>query len=807
MFMLRNATKYLFGNARSQETIVEIPQGQLYLVRPLSPKGYSELIYPDANCSIRRTGQQYQYQLVVQRVFEEGAQELEAEEDADLEDEGLGSDKDEKTFLLDEELRFRTDKREGGEIVFAWNDLSGDEGDLFEFVCDSKTQATVVAAFEAVAAQCQYERKFRRPHEDATERDLEQFVFAEQAIPDTGSRASISEVSRDMTPQVKREATPSKSATAAANSSADVMGTLQTIGLLYPSKLKHPEGQEVLASEECELHVFEHESGNFVEQDHTVTATVYEVGNWTYWLQITGKKRDWLSLAVTPELNPVFNFEYRSFIFNHYPDERNAFSWLLRFKSEETEEHFQEGLMRALWEHLNETKWLKAKNTEREYALEAFQDLTMEDAPPEEEEEEDEEAEESDDEAPRSEHYDTDEEEDDRITGPGKSKDVNSQLAVGFKNDRSYVVRGNQIGVFKQGERGQHLDFQTNINKVATPKGRHFSPKKVMLHAEDRDMILQDPGSENSLYRMDLEYGKVVDEYRVHEDIPVLTFAPEQKYAQTTGQQSFLGLSHNALYRIDPRLSGDKLVDSTLKQYASKNGFSAAATTANGYIAVASSKGDIRMFDRLGIQAKTNIPALGDPILGLDASGDGRWLLATTRTYLLLIDCLQKEGKNAGKLGFEKSFAADAKPRPRRLALAPAHVAQLTAETKKGIHFTPARFNTGEGTNETSIVTATGPFVVAWSMKKVLTGQKDPYSIKRYAEEVKADEFQYRSDRNLVVALENQVGLEKKSALQRPTRESFMGRNNASSGRYSGGGRLSTPARRIKGGGVVDSPF
>ena len=744
---------------------------------------------------------------MVQRVFEEGAQELEAEDDDEAGEGDLGLEKDEKTFLLDEELRFRTDKRDGGEIVFAWNDLSGDEGDLYEFVCDTKTQGVTVAGFETVAAQCQYERKYRTGSENATEKDLQEFAFTEQAIPDTGSRASISEPSRDMSPQAKREATPSKSTT---NGHSEGMSTLQTIGLLYPSKLKFPEGKDILASEKCELHVFEHESGNFVEEDAAVTANVYEVGNWTYWLQISGDKRDWLSLAVTPELNPVFNFEYKSFIFNHYPDERNAFSWLLRFKEQETEERFQEGLMRGLWEHLNEAKWLKAKDTEREYALEAFQDLTMEDAPPLEEEEEEElEADMSDDDdAARSEHYDTDEDEDDKFTGPENSKHVNSQLAVGFKNDRSYVVRGNQIGVFKQDDRGKNLEFQTTINKVATPKGHQFSPKKVMLHAEDRDMILQDPTTENSLFRMDLEYGKIVDEYRVHEDIPVSNFAPERKYAQTTGEQTFLGHSHNALYRIDPRLSGDKMVESSLKQYASKNGFSAAATTANGYIAVASTKGDIRMFDRLGIQAKTNIPALGDPIVGLDASGDGRWLLATTKTYLLLIDCLQKEGKNAGKLGFEKPFAANAKPRPRRLALAPAHVAQLTAETKKGINFTPARFNTGEGTNETSIVTATGPFVVAWSMKKVLSGQKDPYSIKRYAEEVKADEFQYRSDRNLVVALENQVGMEKKSALQRPTRESFMGQPGGS--RYSGG-RLSTPARKGRASGlrneIVDSPY
>lgn len=40
-------------------------------------------------------------------------------------------------------------------------------------------------------------------------------------------------------------------------------------------------------------------------------------------------------------------------------------------------------------------------------------------------------------------------------------------------------------------------------------------------------MIMQNPNNPNNLYRMDLEYGKVVDDWKVHDDIPVNVFAPE----------------------------------------------------------------------------------------------------------------------------------------------------------------------------------------------------------------------------------------------------------------------------------------
>ena len=63
-------------------------------------------------------------------------------------------------------------------------------------------------------------------------------------------------------------------------------------------------------------------------------------------------------------------------------------------------------------------------------------------------------------------------------------------------------------------------------------------------------------------------------------------------------------IAHNGLFRIDPRVAGNKLVESQFKQYASKNDFSAAATTESGKLAVASNKGDIRLFDAIGKNAK-----------------------------------------------------------------------------------------------------------------------------------------------------------------------------------------------------------
>ena len=94
-----------------------------------------------------------------------------------------------------------------------------------------------------------------------------------------------------------------------------------------------------------------------------------------------------------------------------------------------------------------------------------------------------------------------------------------------------------------------------------------------MLHDQDTKMILMNPGEPNSLFSLDIERAKIVEEWQVHEDVPVNHIAPDSKFAQTTPQQTLVGASHNALFRIDPRVSGTKMVDSQYKQYVSRNQF------------------------------------------------------------------------------------------------------------------------------------------------------------------------------------------------------------------------------------------
>lgn len=217
------------------------------------------------------------------------------------------------------------------------------------------------------------------------------------------------------------------------------------------------------------------------------------------WLTISSLTRPWLSQQLDSSMNMHFSVENLSAVWNFVDGERHVYSWLLRFKDRAAFEAFQAGFARLLWETLNEERYEKVKPVEQEYINEQYEDeVEMRSGEDDEDYErvlrDDDEAEvnaELGDESGRGAADEeaaaaAEEEDDARNQGDAPAMmpieagdlDMNSQLTVGYKFDRSFVVRGNRIGVFKHTDDDQ-LEFATTINNVATPKGHLFNPKKV----------------------------------------------------------------------------------------------------------------------------------------------------------------------------------------------------------------------------------------------------------------------------------------------------------------------------------------
>ncbi|QNP97667.1 VID27 cytoplasmic protein-domain-containing protein [Yarrowia lipolytica] len=785
-----NFLRNILGSGSKQELAV-IPSGQLFLKRsPHSVKGVSECIYKEAAAIIRKTEVEFQSQLIVQRVYEEGEEAFEGTEEEDQ------LDDEEWCYLIDEALRISYFMQDG-HVVVTWNDLNGDPGDRFEFICDTSIKPEVYDKFSKVAQECMYERKYTASAKGVSEDDLNEFDYPppvteveanESTAVDESVAADFNEVYKRVANDtegifVKEEEEGKKENKAHASvptAAPETVAAAVAAPASAPVVQDLPQFDALLGENNAELHLFDAGTGAFELQAASTTVRIEEVAKqWEYWLTVTNGTKPVLGMPITSEMNPCFNYEHLSFIFNYFAPTGAGFSWLLKFGSFEELEIFQQVFMQALWQRLHRQKYTTAPETEKDYLSEAFGAMDIDDEGttgledlPEEDEDEDEF--EDCPQGPARDFSDDEEYDNDEVFGKNDDLDKNKLLAVGTSNDRSYVVRGNRIGVFKN-TADNELEFATTIENISKPDKTSFNPDKMMLHYQDKHIVLQDKSEGNNLYKMDLEYGKVVDEWKVSDDSKngVVSFAPSAKFAQMTGEQTFLGMANSGLFRIDPRLSGSKLVDSEHKKYATNNQFSALTSTEGGHIAVASQKGEIRLFDRLGINAKTALPALGDPILGVDVSADGRWILATCKTYILLIDATIKDGKYEGETGFKRSFAKDAKPRPKRLQISPEHVAFMLAETGSGLNFTKAHFNQGPNSREQTVVTSSGPYVVTWSLKKLLRGDANPYLIKRYSDQVTAGDFRFGTDKNVIVATEDDVNMVSKKSFRKPTRESL----------------------------------
>ncbi|RIA94491.1 VID27 cytoplasmic protein [Glomus cerebriforme] len=740
MNVLKSLGKFIWGNPNIPE-LIKISSGDFHLVRPNSLKGTRECIFHEAQATIRRTGTEWQYQIVITRVFDEGEEDLQDEEE---------EVEEEKVFLIDESLKFRKGQFEG-RTTFSWRDLSGDPDDLFEFVCDINTTTHIVDAFEHTVYKCMFERKYQKPQYEATEQDIRNFVFNTELKIDQNDKTPPS------TPKNKRSSL-NKSFTTPTSASTTPMRTQNIESLSTPTKtvkLEFPGGVSSKATSivdaDVELHVFDSNTATFLMQSPLATTSILKGNNYEYWLIVEDDNKRHIIQKIEPRMNPVFNSTQHCLIWVYYDGFDMVNSFLIKFCDPDNETKFKKKFTSAMYETLNETK---AKEEEQEYLMNAYldEDIEMIDAKDSDEEESEEETDSSD------------EDDDGDVNNEAKEDGANTQLAVGHKLDRSFVLKGNKIGVFKHTD-DDRIEFNTDINNISKPQGKKFNPSKMMLHEGDSNMILMDESDKHNLYKMDLEYAKVVEEWNIHDVIPVENIFPMKKFAQMTGEKMILGLSHNSIYGIDPRLPKFKLVDNKRRQYVTKNDFISGATDEKGHIAVGTVKGDIKLFDSLGKIAKTNLPAMGSAIKGIDVTSDGKWLIATTDQYLLLVNTEIKSDSD-GRTGFEKSFAKAEKPKAKKLQLKPQHITQMGGHT---VNFTPARFNTGEGVMEKTIVTSTGPFVITWNFRQVKQG-KLAYQIKRYSDDIVADNFRFGQDKSIIVTLPHDVTLTKKSHLSTPTK-------------------------------------
>ncbi|OMH79391.1 Vacuolar import and degradation protein 27 [Zancudomyces culisetae] len=560
-----------------------------------------------------------------------------------------------------------------------------------------------------------------------------------------------------------------------------------------------------------ELLMYDVMAKSFKTLEKSVTVEVIKTKELEYYMNVYTEKTDIISQFIEPKMNAMLNSENKTIGWNSFDRFGVPYSLSLVFPDVNAYSTLLKVLVKAAYEFNNKMSWEKISERDRQYITnttesaldpskglqpssnenseEGFSDSgytseTEDEALDEEDRSEDEIYQDS------SEGYESDESSQGinvtkkRHTTKNKhpiprggTRKQNTQLVVGYKDGRSYVLQGNDILVYGLTNRGK-LKKSTTIDNITDTKNITFTPEKLMLHNQDSVLVLTNKENPNSLFKMDLEVGKVVEEWKLGDYLIPSDIVPESRYAQTTPTQTFVGISHNSLFKIDPRLPTLKVGESQIQQYSSKLRFTSVATTSEGNLVVGSGKGELRLFDRVGVKAKTSLPALGEPIIGVDVTSDGRYVIATCRSHILLIDTLlpptgdSSKHKLIKRTGFLASFPQNAKPMPKRLYIRPEH---LVLMNQKQVSFTPAKFNldfdyfTSSKRVETTIVASSGPYVITWNLNKVLkSGKGDVYSIKKHNDVIVAGDFVFGHDNSIVVTMPYNVDVVKKRQFSKP---------------------------------------
>ncbi|XP_078439068.1 protein CYPRO4-like [Wolffia australiana] len=325
-------------------------------------------------------------------------------------------------------------------------------------------------------------------------------------------------------------------------------------------------------------------------------------------------------------------------------------------------------------------------------------------------------------------------------------------LALGAL-ENSFLVSDSGIQVvknFSHGIHGKGMTVKLSDGRRGPSNYDSSTQRKALLMKAETNMLVMNSSPEGKarsggLHQVDIETGKSIGRWRFEKDgtgIWMKDLANDTKDAQLDPSQStFLGLDDNTLCRWDMRVRSGmvqtigKSNDSPVLEWSQGHQFSRGtdfqcfATTGDGSIVVGSLDGRIRLYSKSSMRtAKTAFPGLGSPITHIDVTFDGRWILGTTDTYLVLISTVFRDKDGKEKTGFSGRMG-NRIAAPRLLKLSPLD-SQLAGENSKfkGGHFS---WVTEGGKQERHLVATAGKFSVVWNFAQVKDGQHGCYRLQK----------------------------------------------------------------------------
>lgn len=291
--------------------------------------------------------------------------------------------------------------------------------------------------------------------------------------------------------------------------------------------------------------------------------------------------------------------------------------------------------------------------------------------------------------------------------------------------------------------RDDHIDFFSAGQGFI--EGYKVCPTKTFLVEENGHKLLCLPSESG-------EKAKTIHMYDTERGSEVSKFSFPWEFVDVQSAQKFGNLEQKSTFQIvgvakdhvvnvvcDPRAQKHTL---TLAQeqfvsYKTASPLTVVSTSKDRQIAVGDSSGIVRLFSdptktKKGLtRAKTKLDhnVSKSPVIGIDVSHDGKWVLWTTNDAIYIINTdFRDKNTNAQKNGFNVRMGTQTKN-----TMCICHTSelcqqfpQLTPNAGREVSFSPAKFDHSSQTGgvENTIVTTCGGFAISWKMRHIANDYK-----------------------------------------------------------------------------------
>ena len=333
------------------------------------------------------------------------------------------------------------------------------------------------------------------------------------------------------------------------------------------------------------------------------------------------------------------------------------------------------------------------------------------------------------------------------------SKEILNKFSLNsLSNDRTFCITDdNQIVAYKANEEKDTLEKLSSMPVIQEYEGNSVSFSLGLLYKSENNMLLLDENNPYVLYQYDLPKEKIISEWKT-DQTSISDICSLKKTGQTTDEPLIYGVNSKSVFTLDERVNNkNSVIDN--KIYNIKNYANKIMSNNSGQFVTGSIKGDLRLYDKMGIKAKNLFSFYGDPIRYIDISSDNQYILLTCDKYLILINsgCNDDETNS-----FLKTIKTIERKTPLRLQIKTTDIAKFGLNNA---NYTHAKFNMNKN-GENNIITSLGEYIIIWNYNDIRKGKIANYKIKKVNELVIDNDFKFGKGNKIIITMPTKVRIQ-----------------------------------------------